>query len=137
MRRVGELGQRVEERTSAGVGLAPGLQRVERCSDGLAGVVTGVDGGTDDRSPALVAFCEVGRDEVVLRAELVVQSPLGHAGVLGDEVHADRRDAAVVEQLLGGRQHAAAGGRHGLSVLHAHPFTDRCTLGRVHRSVYS
>ncbi|WP_416966123.1 hypothetical protein, partial [Streptomyces sp. Agncl-13] len=53
-------------------------QGLEGCGDGLDWMVTGFDGGTDKRPPALVAAREISRHEVVLRTELVVQGPLGH-----------------------------------------------------------
>jgi hypothetical protein len=40
-------------------GWAVSMRCVERGGDGVEGVVADVDGGADDRSPALVAFREV------------------------------------------------------------------------------
>lgn len=135
---VREFGEGVDEGAAAGVGLAPGGQGLEGGEDGVARGGAGVHRGLDEGAPAPVAFGQVDRDQVVLRAELVVQGPLGHARVLGDQVHADAGDPALVEQFLGRRRDAPSGRGQGAGLRRVHlaSFTDRCTVGEVHRSVY-
>lgn len=50
----------------------------------------------------LVARIKVGRDQVVLAAEMIVERPLRNARLLGDLIDADGPNAIAVEQLIGG-----------------------------------
>ena len=56
----------------------------------------------------LVATMEVGGNQVILAREVVVQRPLGYAGLFGHGVHAHRPDALAVEQLAGRSDDALA-----------------------------
>jgi hypothetical protein len=47
----------------------------------------------------LVSAVEIGSDEIVLAAEVIVKRPLGDAGLLGNSVHADATDTLAVKQL--------------------------------------
>src|SRR5690606_40732476 len=69
-------------------------------------------------------------------AEPVVQRPLGHPRALGDQVHADRGDPALVEQLLGGRHDAPAGRCQLLLPVHRASLHRSVYSGGVYRSVY-
>src|SRR5258706_7242302 len=62
---------------------------------------------------------EIRRDQLVLGRVIVVERPLADAGLGGDGVDADRADALLVEQLVGGGEDAC-----------------RVRRGLMHRSVY-
>lgn len=47
----------------------------------------------------LVSAVEIGSDEIVLAAEVIVERPLGDPGLLGNSVHADATDTLAVKQL--------------------------------------
>ncbi len=53
--------------------------------------------------------CEVGPDELLLAAERAVERGLGHARLLDDAVDADRVDALLVEELVGGGEQSVPG----------------------------
>ena len=50
-----------------------------------------------------ITFLEIGRDQVVLAGEVIVERALGHAGRLGDSVNPNGPDALAVEQSVGCR----------------------------------
>jgi hypothetical protein len=76
-----------------------------------------VEPALEQRQIRLVAHLEIGRDQIVLAAEVVIQRALGEAGFLGHRIDAHRADSLTVEQLAGGRDDALAGagrcGGHG------------------------
>src|SRR5260221_1426016 len=110
---VAELGDRVDVGTAAEAtfGEQP-LEPVEVGEDLLARRRV-------RRRDVLEARREIRGDQLVLGRVVVVERPLADAGLGGDPVDADRADALLVEQLVGGGEDAC-----------------RVRRGLMHRSVY-
>src|SRR5579864_5932370 len=56
-------------------------------------------GGVDERAATERRATTIGRDELVLGAEVGIQGRLGRAGLRNDRVHTDGVDAMCVEQV--------------------------------------
>ncbi len=56
----------------------------------------------------LVARLEMGGDQVILAAEMIVERALGDAGLFGDGIDADRTDTVAMKKLSGGLKNAFA-----------------------------
>ena len=63
------------------------------------------------REIRLVAAMQIGRNQIVLALEVVIERPLGDAGFFRHGVHADAPDAFTVEQLARRRDDALTCGR--------------------------
>ena len=103
---VADFGHRVDERAAAEAAVRHHrLDALEVGEDLLARRRVG-------RRDVLEARGEVRGNEVVLGRVVVVQRALADAGLGGDGVDADRADALLVEQLVGGGEDAlGVGGR--------------------------
>jgi hypothetical protein len=62
-----------------------------------------------------IGALEPGGDEVVLLRIVAVEGHLRDAGFANDEVHASRREAALVEECAGDVEDVVRGGRSGLA----------------------
>ena len=63
----------------------------------------------EQRQIGLVAAGEIGRDQIVLAVEMIIQRALGDAGLRRHRVDADAADALAVEQRIRRRDDAFAG----------------------------
>jgi len=67
-----------------------------------------------ERQIGLIADIEISRDQIVLAAKMIIERPLGDAGLFGHRIDADSADALAIEQLAGGFDDALTGG-HGVA----------------------
>ena len=74
----------------------------------------------EQREIGLVAAGEIGRDQIVLALEMIIQRPLGDTGLRRHRIDADAADAVIVEQRVRRRDDALAcrdaGSCHGADV---------------------
>ena len=102
-----------------------GHPRREELEDGeelLAGLVVGcLDRRIEEPVPVVESTIQVGRDQRVLRTEVLVEAGLRHPRLGQDPIDADRADALGVEEPIGGgeqavRRRGAAGRGRGAAI---------------------
>jgi len=109
--RVRQLGGSVDEPAPAEPGARyPVAHLAEDGQEALLGRFVGCAGdGGEPFAQFLVGGAQVGLDEVVLGAEVLVEGGLGDRSLGDDGIDADRPDAALVEEAGSGLEDALAG----------------------------
>ena len=110
-RQIGKLGGGAQEAAAAPFRMPRRARQVaeDRCDLVRQSTFSLVEPPFEQRQIGLVARGEIGRNQIVLALEVIVQRPLGQPGLLGHRIDAHGPDALAVEQRAGGGDNALTG----------------------------